>query len=188
MKFPSKKYDVVYADVPWHYYGDKYKMAAAGKHYDLMSLEEICALPIYDLLTDKGVLFLWATCPRLDWAMEAIYEWDLYFRGVGFVWVKTTKAGEPLKARGVRPSFIKPLTELVLIASKQSKGRPLPLRSEKIVQTVFAPPREHSRKPPEVRERIQELFKPSVKRIELFARESTSGWENWGFEKGLFDE
>lgn len=90
MRLPKNKYDVILADFPWYYYGDPNKMAAAGKFYTLMQKEEIFDFPIYDLLTDNGVIFLWATCPRLDWAMEAIYEWDLYYRGVAFVWVKTT--------------------------------------------------------------------------------------------------
>ena len=188
MKFPKGKYDVALLDPPWFYYGSPDKMAAAGKHYRLMEKDDIFALPIYDLLTDRGVLFLWATCPRLDYAMDAIYNWDLFYRGVGFVWIKTTKNGDPLRARGVRPSFVKPLTELVLVAAKKEKGRPLPLQSEAIIQTVFSPVRQHSRKPAIVRKRIEKLFEPDVKRIELFARESAKGWTNWGLEKGKFDE
>jgi site-specific DNA-methyltransferase (adenine-specific) len=39
----------------------------------------------------------------------------------------------------------------------------------------------HSRKPKEVRERIELLF-GDIPRIELFARQNFSGWDAWGNE------
>jgi N6-adenosine-specific RNA methylase IME4 len=186
VKFPKGQYDVVLADPPWDYYGSPTKWAAAGKFYDLMTPEEIFNLPVGDLLTPTGALFLWATCPALDVAVNALYEWDLFFRGVAFVWVKTKMDGTPIGAQGVRPSFIKPLTEFVLIGSKQKRGRPMKLASEAISQTVFAPRREHSRKPVEVRERIEALFAGDLKKIELFSREIVPGWDHWGNERGKF--
>lgn len=48
-------------------------------------------------------------------------------------------------------------------------------------QVVYAPVREHSEKPPEVRDRIVELM-GDVPRIELFARQRAEGWSAWGNE------
>lgn len=175
------KYDVVYADPPWDHYGSPTKWAAAGKEYPLMKDEEILAFPMKSYLADKGVLFLWATCPRLDFAITCIESWGLKYRGVGFVWVKTKKDGTPIGAQGVRPSIVKPLTELVLCASSVARGRPMPLGSESVCQTVFAPREEHSKKPNEVRERIELLY-PSAAKIELFARETYPDWDAWGNE------
>jgi N6-adenosine-specific RNA methylase IME4 len=187
MKFPEGQYDVVLADPPWAYYGSPDKWAAAGKFYDLMTPEEIFSLPVGDLLTPTGALFLWATGPSLETSVYALAEWGLYFRGVGFVWVKTKQDGTPIGAQGVRPSFIKPLTEFVIIGSKAKRGRPMKLASEAISQTVFAPRREHSRKPVEVRERIEALFAGDLKKIELFSREMTPGWDHWGNERTKFN-
>ena len=39
----------------------------------------------------------------------------------------------------------------------------------------------HSKKPDEVRKRIEEMF-PTQKKIELFARQKTEGWDVWGNE------
>ena len=39
----------------------------------------------------------------------------------------------------------------------------------------------HSKKPIEVRNRIEELF-GNLPRIELFAREKADGWDSWGNE------
>jgi N6-adenosine-specific RNA methylase IME4 len=44
---------------------------------------------------------------------------------------------------------------------------------------------EHSRKPDCVRERIERLIKGP--HLELFARETKSGWDCWGNQAGPFD-
>jgi N6-adenosine-specific RNA methylase IME4 len=59
-------YDVVLADPPWPMWGDPNKDAAAGKHYSLMTTEQIHDMPVRGLFREKGALFLWATCPRLS--------------------------------------------------------------------------------------------------------------------------
>lgn len=172
-------FDVVYADPPWAYFGSPKKMGAAGKHYELMSDEQLLQLPVRDLLTDRGVLFLWATSPRLDFAVDLIRSWGLSYRGVAFVWVKTRKDGAPIGAQGVRPSIVKPTTEFVLSASPVKRGRPMRLGSEAVPQVVMAPRREHSRKHDEVRSRIEILY-PLASRLELLARTQTPGWICWG--------
>ena len=37
----------------------------------------------------------------------------------------------------------------------------------------------HSSKPIEVRERIEQMF-PTQRKIELFARDTATGWDSWG--------
>jgi hypothetical protein len=70
--FPSQKYEVIYADPPWHYYGDPKKDQAAGKHYDLMSTADIASLPVRSITAPSAALFLWATGPRLPEAIEVM--------------------------------------------------------------------------------------------------------------------
>lgn len=174
-------HDVVVADPPWYYHGAQDKWGAAAKFYPLIPDSEMLGLPIRSALTDKGVLFLWATGPRLDFAIGCLDAWRLHYRGVAFVWVKTKKDGSPIGAQGVRPSIVKPLTEFVLAASPVRTGRPMKLSDESVVQTVFAPKQEHSRKPEEVYDRIERLY-PSASKLELFARRRRSGWAAWGNE------
>ena len=135
----SQKYEVVLLDPPWEYTGQQDKWGAAAKFYPTMCFQDIAK--IVPCLENPGCLFLWATGPKLNQAIRLIYKWRLYYRGVAFVWVKTTKDGVPLRAQGVRPSVVKPLTEFVLVASNVKEGRPLKLASEAVVQTVFAPRR-----------------------------------------------
>ena len=82
LPFPkTRAYKVVYADFPWPYYGDPNKDQAAGKHYKFMTVEQINAFPMRDLFDGEGVLFLWATGPKMRLAYDAIKAWRLYDRG-----------------------------------------------------------------------------------------------------------
>lgn len=180
---PRSDYRIVLADPPWSYYGDPNKDQAAGKHYALMPTEDICALPVREHVTKPAVCFLWATSPKLPDALAVLQAWGFAYRGIGYVWVKTTLDGRIIHGQGVRPSFTKSTTELVLVGSTAQKGRPLPLLTEAQGQVVLAPRPggRHSAKPPEVRRRIVELL-GDLPRVELFARDAEPGWDVWGNE------
>ena len=64
------------------------------------------------------------------------------------------------------------------------KGHPKRI-SKSISQLIISPLEQHSKKPDEVRKRIVELF-GELPRIELFARQKTSGWDVWGNEVERF--
>lgn len=179
------KYDVVLMDPPWLYYGSGSKWAAAAKHYDCLPTDRLAQYP--PPLNDPGVVFMWTTSAFMADAITLLGLWGLHYRGVSFVWVKTKKDGSPIGAQGVRPSITKPLTEFVIAGSTKKKGRPLPLHSESVRQTVFAQRREHSRKPHEVMERIEEMY-PQARKLEMYSRESRVGWDSWGLEVGRFDD
>src|ERR1039458_8431092 len=179
-------YSVVILDPPWHYTGSSTKWAAAGKHYSLMSDQEIYNLQVP--YAKPSLVFVWATGPKLNIAIKAIERWGLFYRGVAFLWIKTKKDGTPIGAQGVRPSTVKPLTEFVLVASTNPVGRPLPLSDESICQTVFVeediygPKQEHSRNPDEVQERI-ELMYPDATKLEMFSRPPLrDNCDHWGNE------
>ena len=191
------KYDIVYADPAWPYFGDPNKDQAAGKHYNLMTLDEIKALPIREIIHSKSVLLLWTTSSHLADAVEVMPAWGFHFRGVFQVWGKTRKDGNLIHGQGVRPSFTKPTAEYLLVGSAQKRGRPLPVLTEAmanvvehedlpleaIASTVVAHPRPtlHSQKPDVFRDNIVALFGDRP-RIELFARKRYLGWSAWGNE------
>jgi N6-adenosine-specific RNA methylase IME4 len=183
---PAGPYDIVYADPPWHYYGSQLKDAAAAKHYPLMSQEELAALPVRGIMSRRAALFLWATCPRLDFALKLIDEWGLSYRGVAYVWVKVNRQGRIINGQGVPPTFTKPTTELLLVATTKPTGRPFPILDLAQPQVVLHPRGAHSEKPAIFRQRIEELCGNRA-RIELFARSRADGWDSWGAEVGKFD-
>lgn len=179
---PNEKYQVILMDPPWSYYGAQDKMGAAAKFYPTMSDENLMAMDIKSILEKPGVVFMWVTSPRLDFAIDLIRAWGLTYRGVAFTWIKTRADGvTPIGAQGVRPSVVKPTAEYVLVASNIPKGRPLPIADEGVPHTILAAKMEHSRKPDEVHRRIERLY-PDAKKLEMFARRPMEGWSVWGNE------
>ncbi len=184
---PSGPYDIVYADPPWFYYGSQIKDAAAAKHYPLMSQDDLANLPVRSMMAKKSALFMWATGPRLNFAIELIREWKLHYRGIAYVWVKVNSHNQIIRGQGVPPTFTKPTTEFVLAATTTPTGRPFPLLDLAQGQVVLHRRSEHSRKPAVFRENIEALC-GTRPRIELFAREAADGWDRWGAEIDKFEE
>jgi len=67
-------------------------------------------------------------------------------------------------------------TESCLFATRGSPSR----IAKDVAQVVMAPLAEHSRKPEEVRKRIERLVPGPY--LELFARRPVEGWAVWGNE------
>lgn len=183
MTFPDKKYSIIYADPPWAYYGDPNKNAAAGKHYDLMTQEELATLPVRSIATNNAWLFMWATPSRLHYATEMIEQWGFHFRNVAYVWEKTKADGTLISDRqGVRPTYTKTAWfELLLVATTKKTGRMTKLASEAHPSRILAPRSQHSKKPEVFRDLIVEQL-GDIPRIELFARDHAPGWDVWGNE------
>lgn len=176
--FPNKKYSVIYADPPWDY-EDKRCEGAAAEHYPTMRIEDICALPVQNIADDNCVLFLWATYPKLKEALKVIEAWGFKYKSIGFQWVKQNRSGNGYffgLGRWTRGN-----TEPCLIAVKGKPHR----ASNSVSQLIFAPLRVHSQKPDITRDKIQELMGENQSCIELFARNTTPGWDVWGDEVTL---
>jgi N6-adenosine-specific RNA methylase IME4 len=178
---PDKTYDIAYVDPPWYYYGSPIKDAAAAKHYPLMSLEELAAIDVRRMLNKRAAVFMWATCPRLDFAIKLIDAWNLHYRGVAYVWVKVNKRGAIIAGQGVPPTFTKPTSELLLVATTRPTGRPFPILDLAQPQVVLQPRGVHSEKPAVFRTLVEQLCGRRP-RIELFARSRVAGWDAWGAE------
>ena len=75
-----KKYQIIYADPPWHY---RYRFGSgiAENHYPTMSIDELKALPVKELADKDCALFLWITCPMLNKAWEVIEAWGFTYLG-----------------------------------------------------------------------------------------------------------
>lgn len=192
------KYEILYADFSWPYTS----FGTAKITYNQMTEQEISEFDWSRYLAKRSVVFSWATGPKLNMALRCGEEWErrhgLYYQGMAYIWVKTTKDGVPIKASGPRPRLVKPLGEVVLAYSTVKNGRCFPLLTERQVQHQFAPvadedliedtdyvfepkQQKHSRKPPIFRDLIVELLGDRP-RLELFARERVDGWDALGDE------
>lgn len=172
-----KKYQIIYADPAWSYQNGSVPQGGVSAQYKTMTLEDIKNLRVSEISDKNCVLFLWATFPMLQEAMEVIKAWGFKYKTLGFSWIKTNKKdGRPFFGVGY---YAKSNCEVCLMAVK-GKVHPMVI-SNKVSSCVITPRREHSRKPDEVREKIVELF-GDLPRIELFARQKTAGWDSWGNE------
>lgn len=173
----ENKYKIVLADPPWSYkvWCKKGIGRNAENHYPTMNVEDICALPIADIVAKDSVLFLWVTFPNLQEAFRVIEVWGYKFCTVAFVWVKKNKKVDSwFMGLG---HWTRSNAEICILAKKGN-----PKRISKSVRQIIDTPIEfHSKKPDETRDRIVELM-GDLPRIELFARQKTEGWDVWGNE------
>ena len=174
----DKKYSVIYADPPWTFkaYSPKgVTSRSAAAHYDVMEKRDIQRLPVQRIADEDCVLFLWATFPNLPEAIELIRAWGFTYKTVAFTWVKRNRKSDGwFWGLGF---WTRANAEICLLATK---GHPKRV-SKSVHQVCDARVMEHSRKPPEIRDRIVQLC-GDVPRVELFARETADGWDAWGNE------
>ena len=88
-----KKYQIIYADPPWSYkvWSEDKKSAqgTAKRYYSTMSIEDICALKVGEITDKDCKLFLWATPPCLQEALQVMKAWGFEYKTIAFCWVKT---------------------------------------------------------------------------------------------------
>lgn len=180
--WPTGTYDVIYADPPWNY-KDKAHSGRRGVnyHYDTLTPAQLKQMPVGELANDNCVLFMWVTPPTLLDALKLAEAWGFTYKTKGFCWVKTNQDGTPFRGMG---HYVRANTEDVLIFTR---GKCLDRTDKGVCQVVYAPRREHSRKPDEVRERIEKLYQQAT-RIELFARTKAKGWDAWGNQTDKFKQ
>jgi len=167
---PDGRFSVLLADPPWRYeQGGSTPNRRVENHYPTMSVEEICALEVP--AADDAVLFLWAVNPLLFDAGKVMEAWGFEYR-TGFVWVKTNGFGTG--------HWVRQRHEQLLVGRKGDMRTPCGALPDSVIE---APRREHSRKPDEAYEVIEQMY-PGFKRVELFARRPRAGWTVWGNEVG----
>lgn len=167
VKIPDGKYRVIYADPPWKY-GNTMpdNFGEQADHYKLMTVDEIAALPIKNLAQDNAVLFLWVTSPILEESFQVVNAWGFTYKS-SFVWDKV---------KHVMGHYNSVRHEILLVCVRGSCQPDV----QKLFDSVYSEERtEHSRKPEYFREIIDTIY-PNGKRIELFARKQSDGWDVWG--------
>ncbi len=170
---PTRKFGVVYADPEWKFetYSAETGMdRAADNHYATSSVEMIKARPVGDIAADDCVLFLWATVPMLEHALDVLNEWGFKYRSQ-FIWRKP-KAGTGYWNRNRH--------DILLIGTRGKV--PCPAQGEQWGSVITADLARHSQKPDNFYYLIEHYF-PSLPKIELNARGvARDGWCAWGNE------
>lgn len=171
-----KKYSLIYADPAWSY-RDKAKDGerGAGFQYPVMTVQDICRLPVWDLAADDCLLAMWWVPTQPLEALKVMEAWGFRLMTMkGFTWVKTNRIkGDHAMGMG---HMTRANTEDVMFAVK---GKLLERLDASIRQVQVAPRGEHSAKPDLFRQLLVKLV-GDVPRIELFARNASEGWDVWG--------
>lgn len=177
---PEGRARVILADPPWYFRNFSAKGEAKNPvaHYACMDLSAIQALPVAELANPAGcALIMWATAPMLPEAIDTLKAWGFEFKSAG-AWAKRSSTGTKW-AFGTGYCY-RSAAEFYLLGTM---GRPRQ-KSKSVRNLIVAPVRENSRKPDEMRADIEALFDGPY--VELFARESASGWLSWGNETDKF--
>lgn len=184
---PLFGFDLVMADPPWRFnlYSAKGEEKSPEAQYRTMTMEEIEALPVGQLLGAGGIVFLWCTWPLIAQQAQVLRRWG-YEARTGGVWAKRTPTGRLRWGTGY---VLRSVCEPFLIGAQPGAV----LRGggvANLVETIAAAgvdgvAREHSRKPDEVYALIDALA-PEARKAELFSRTNRPGWACWGDEAGKF--
>ncbi len=180
--WPTKEYNLVYADPPWQYNKTKGR-GVADNHYGTLGVDQLKQLPVPKLCATDCALLLWVTGPMLEKGLELMEHWGFEFKTIFLTWVKTKQHDRSQPSFGLG-GWTRSSTEVCLLGTKGNPKRFQ--RSKSVQQTILEPRREHSRKPDDARERIDQFFDATAKKVELFAREQAPGWDAWGNQVGKF--
>ncbi|MBP9040674.1 MAG: hypothetical protein KBF64_02750 [Anaerolineaceae bacterium] len=171
-------YGTILADPPWQFQNRTGKVAPEHKRlnrYATLSLQEIKDIPVGVVASNQSHLYLWVPNALLREGLEVMEAWGFQYK-TNIVWHKVRKDGEP-DGRGVG-FYFRNTTELVLFGTR-GKLRTLE-RGRTQVNILKTQKREHSRKPDELYEIIEECSPGPY--LELFARGQRPGWDQWGNE------
>ena len=186
-----RPFNVIAADPAWKF-GDKLpgKGRGAEKHYDVMTVGDICNLQLPPI-ADDAHLFMWRVSSMQQEALDVVRSWGFTVKSE-IVWLKKTKNGKDHFGMG---RHVRLAHEVCLIATRgrgagvvnksqrSTFSTEIELTAEELAQCTEVGDGEfegivgvHSRKPPEFFQIVEGLFAPSVNRVELFAREKRPGW------------
>jgi N6-adenosine-specific RNA methylase IME4 len=163
----GERFGTILVDPPWRFTNRTGKVAPEHKRlhrYETMTFDEIAALPVEALAQAKSHLYLWCPNALLHEALNIMKEWGFTYK-TNIVWLKTRQDGQP-DGRGVG-FYFRNVTELLLFGVKGSLRTLAPGRRQ--VNLICSRKREHSRKPYEVYDIIEECSPDPY--LELFARE-----------------
>lgn len=157
------RFACIYADPAWRY-SNQGSRGATDNHYQTMTVDEICALPVKSIAADSAHLHLWTTNAFLFEAQRVMEAWGFVYKSC-FVWVK------PQMGVG---NYWRVSHEFMLLGIRGSA----PFAAHDEPSWRMLKRHRHSTKPDRIRQIIEKVS-PGP-RIELFARDSYPGWSAWG--------
>jgi len=179
-------FELAYLDCPWRFknwslteyakYGEKWAKRMGRSPYPVMTTEDICKMPVGDLMAKNSLILLWATSPKMEDAFQVMKAYGFKYINVLFTWAK-------LNPSGIGWHFglgyhSRQNTEFVLLGAR---GKGLSRVANDVSSLIIYPRGRHSAKPPIARNRIERLY-GDVSRVEIFSRDVVPGWARYGNE------
>jgi len=150
------RFSTIYADPPWNY-DNRASRAAAVDHYPTMTVEEICAEPVAELVNDKAHLHLWTTNAFLRDSFRVMDAWGFQYKSC-LIWIKD-KLG--------MGNYWRVSHEYLLLGVRGS----LTFSERNQRSWILAPRTKHSRKPAVVRQLVEQVSPGPY--LELYGREDS---------------
>jgi N6-adenosine-specific RNA methylase IME4 len=173
----SRKFRTILVDPPWRFINRTGKMAPEHRRlsrYGTLTIAEIAALPVAELVAETAHLYLWVPNALLPEGLRVMEAWGFTYKA-NIVWHKIRKDGGP-DGRGVG-FYFRNVTELLLFGVRGKNAR-TEAAGRRQVNFLATRKREHSRKPDEQYDLIESCSRGPY--LELFARGVRKGWESWG--------
>ena len=175
----TKRYDLIVADPPWQQARGGKKAVrenSSGKalDYPVCSLEEIWGhLKAADTLMEKNaVMFLW-TIDKYLFDAEMLAKSFGYKLHARMIWNKVT---------GIPAAFTIRFGHEYLLYLYRGRLTPVAIAERGKIHSVFTEQvKRHSQKPEIAFEIIDRLY-PSLRKLELYARNKRAGYDCWGNE------
>lgn len=184
----SPPYSTIVADPPWQYDGGgpvgtggrgadgvrAHPGAGAVDRYSLMSVADLCAMPVGDLAAADAHLYLWTTNAFMDEAYVIARAWGFRPKTI-LTWCKVHQ-DDPARVSMKTGYYFRGATEHALFCVRGS----LPLQTSEGLPTAYLWPRigEHSRKPEAFCDLVEKASPGPY--VELFSRRPRLGWDSWG--------
>jgi len=179
--WPSGSFRCIVIDPPWRYkttmavtgnaLGRTKQNGRSGTVYATMTIGDVAALPVGDLLHPEGThVYLWTTNTHLEHAWGIMRGWGVEPKQL-LTWCKRPKGMIGFGA-------FSPCTEFCLFGRSIKRG----MKIGRSNRTWWEWPRttKHSQKPEAFQDEIERVS-PGP-RLELFARRARPGWTVWGNE------
>jgi N6-adenosine-specific RNA methylase IME4 len=176
VKVENKAYGTFLVDPPWQFSNRTGKMAPEHKRlsrYKTLTLNDIKEIPVQLVAAENSHLYLWVPNALLAEGLQVMEAWGFQYK-TNIIWHKIRKDGGP-DGRGVG-FYFRNTTEMVLFGVR-GKLRTLPPGRTQ-VNIIKTQKREHSRKPDELYEIIENCSPGPY--LELFARGKRKHWDQWG--------
>ena len=172
----STAYRTVLADPPWRFENRSGKVAPEHlrlHRYRTMSMDEIAALPVADLVDVNAHLYLWIPNALMEDGFRIMRAWGFTYKAA-LQWLKVRADGQPdMRCMGF---YFRNVTETLLFGIRGDARTLPPARS--LPNLIVSRKREHSRKPDEQYDLVEQASPGPF--LELFARHARPGWAQWG--------